>query len=253
MIECLIIEDEFAASSHLAALLKKVQPDIEVLAVIESIRDGILWFNGHPEPDLIFSDIQIADGLSFSIFETVRPRSPIIFTTAYDEYAIKAFKLNSIDYLLKPIDEESVSFSLKKFREQQLLTGIKITDLMQAVRLDKPNFRLSFLVRYQDRLIPVPTDDVMASFIENGIVYLLLNSGKQYPVDMNLDDLQQQLDPGLFFRANRQFIVSRKSIHDIAVHFNGRLLLNLIVNTPEAIYVSKERVSAFKRWFEAFR
>ncbi len=124
---------------------------------------------------------------------------------------------------------------------------------MQAVRLDKPNFRLSFLVRYQDRLIPVPTDDVMASFIENGIVYLLLNSGKQYPVDLNLDDLQQQLDPGLFFRANRQYIVSRKSIHDIAVHFNGRLLLNLKVNAPEAIYVSKERVSAFKRWFESFR
>jgi DNA-binding LytR/AlgR family response regulator len=252
MTKCLIIEDEFAASSHLAALLKKVQPDIEILAIVESIRDGILWFNSHPEPDLIFSDIQIADGLSFSIFDSVRPRSPIIFTTAYDEYAIKAFKLNSIDYLLKPIDEESISFSMKKFREQQLLTGTKITELMQAARLEKPNHRLSFLVRYQDRLLPVTTDEVMAGFIDNGIVYLLVNSGKQYPVDMNLDDLQQQLDPRLFFRANRQFIVSRKSIRDMAVHFNGRLLVNLKVNTPEAIYISKERVSAFKRWFEAF-
>jgi DNA-binding LytR/AlgR family response regulator len=252
MTKCLIIEDEFAASSHLAALLKKVQPDIEILAIVESIRDGILWFNSHPEPDLIFSDIQIADGLSFSIFDSVRPRSPIIFTTAYDEYAIKAFKLNSIDYLLKPIDEESISFSMKKFREQQLLTGTKITELMQAARLEKPNHRLSFLVRYQDRLLPVTTDELMAGFIDNGIVYLLVNSGKQYPVDMNLDDLQQQLDPRLFFRANRQFIVSRKSIRDMAVHFNGRLLVNLKVNTPEAIYISKERVSAFKRWFEAF-
>jgi two-component system LytT family response regulator len=117
MSKCLIIEDEFAASSHLAALLRKVQPDIEVLAIVESIKDGILWFKAHPEPDLIFSDIQIADGLSFSIFDIVRPRSPIIFTTAYDEYAIKAFKLNSIDYMLKPIDEESIRFSLKKFRE----------------------------------------------------------------------------------------------------------------------------------------
>ena len=253
MPKCLIIEDEFAASSHLAALLKKVQPDMEILAFVESIKDGILWFNGHPEPDLIFSDIQIADGLSFSIFDSVRPRSPIIFTTAYDEYAIKAFKLNSIDYLLKPIDEESISFSLKKFREQQLLTGTRITELMHAVRVDKPNYRLSFLVRYQDRLLPVSTDEVMASYIDNGVVYLLLHNGKHYPVDMNLDDLQQQLDPQQFFRANRQFIVSRKSIHDMAVHFNGRLLLNLKVKTPEAIFISKERVSAFKRWFEAFQ
>ena len=253
MPKCLIIEDEFAASSHLAALLKKVQPDMEILAFVESIKDGILWFNGHPEPVLIFSDIQIADGLSFSIFDSVRPRSPIIFTTAYDEYAIKAFKLNSIDYLLKPIDEESISFSLKKFREQQLLTGTRITELMHAVRVDKPNYRLSFLVRYQDRLLPVSTDEVMASYIDNGVVYLLLHNGKHYPVDMNLDDLQQQLDPQQFFRANRQFIVSRKSIQDMAVHFNGRLLLNLKVKTPEAIYISKERVSAFKRWFETFQ
>ena len=251
MTKCLIIEDEFAASSHLAALLKKVQPDIEILAILESIKDGMLWFNGHPEPDLIFSDIQIADGLSFSIFDSVRPRSPIIFTTAYDEYAIKAFKLNSIDYLLKPIDEESISFSLKKFRERQLLTGTKITELIQAVRFDKPNYRLSFLVRYQDRLLPVSTDEVMVIYIENSIVYLSLQNGKHYPVDMNLDDLQQQLDPIRFFRANRQYIISRKSIHEMAVHFNGRLLLNLKVNTPEPIYISKERVSAFKRWLEA--
>jgi DNA-binding LytR/AlgR family response regulator len=123
---------------------------------------------------------------------------------------------------------------------------------MQAVRMDKPNFRLSFLVRFQDRLIPVSADEVMAIYIDNGIVYLLLQNGKQYPVDMNLDDIQQQLDPIRFFRANRQFIVSRMSIHEMAVHFNGRLLLNLKVHTPEAIYISKERVSAFKRWFEAF-
>jgi DNA-binding LytR/AlgR family response regulator len=207
----------------------------------------------HPEPDLIFSDIQIADGLSFSIFEKVRPRSPIIFTTAYDEYAIKAFKLNSIDYLLKPIDEESILFSLKKFRDQQLLTGAKITELMQTVRLEKPTFRRSFLVRYQDRLLPVTTDEVSAGFIENGIVYLLLQNGKQYAVEMNLDDLQQQLDPEQFFRANRQFIVSRQAILDMALHFNGRLLINLKVPTPEAVFISKERVSAYKRWFETAR
>ncbi|MCX6265934.1 MAG: LytTR family transcriptional regulator DNA-binding domain-containing protein [Bacteroidetes bacterium] len=132
------------------------------------------------------------------------------------------------------------------------MTGTRIIDLMQAARLGKPNFRHSFLVRYQDRLLPVTTDEVMAGYIDNGIVYLLLPGGKQFPVDMNLDDLQQQLDPQQFFRANRQFIVSRKSIQDMAVHFNGRLLLNLKVNTTEAIYISKERVSAFKRWFEAF-
>jgi len=251
MTKCLIIEDEFAASSHLAALLRKVQPDIEILAIVESIKEGVLWFNRHPEPDLIFSDIQIADGLSFSIFDRVGPRSPIIFTTAYDEYAIKAFKLNSIDYLLKPIDEESIRFSLKKFRDQQLLTGTRIIELMHTVRLDQPEFRRSFLVRYQDRLLPVTTDEVMASFIDSGIVYLLLRSGKQYPVDMNLDDLQEQLDPGHFFRANRQFIVARKAIHDMTLHFNGRLLVNLKVKAPGEIFISKERVSAFKRWFEA--
>jgi DNA-binding LytR/AlgR family response regulator len=253
MSTCLIIEDEYAASSHLAALLKRLQPEIEILSIVESIKEGILWFNRHPEPDLIFSDIQIADGLSFSIFDNVRPRSPIIFTTAYDEYAIKAFKLNSIDYLLKPIDEESISFSLKKFNERQLLTGTRITELMQAVRFDKPNYRLSFLVRYQDRLLPVSTDEVMASYIENGIVYLLLQNGKIFPADMNLDELQQQLDPIQFFRANRQSIVSRASIREMVLHFNGRLLLNLKVNTPEPVFISKERVSAFKRWFETYQ
>lgn len=253
MTKCLIIEDEFAASSHLAGLLKKVQPDIEILAFVESIKEGILWFNRHPEPDLIFSDIQIADGLSFSIFDSVRPRSPIIFTTAYDEYAIKAFKLNSIDYLLKPIDEESISFSLKKFGEQQLMSATKVTEFMRNVRFDKPNYRLSFLVRHQDRLIPVSTDDVMACYIDNGIVYLSLQGGKHHIVDMNLDDVQQQLDPGKFFRANRQFIVSRKSIQEMAIHFNGRLLLILNIPAPEPVFISKERVSAFKRWFESIQ
>jgi DNA-binding LytR/AlgR family response regulator len=122
---------------------------------------------------------------------------------------------------------------------------------MQAARLEKPNFRHSFLVRYQDRLLPVTTEEVMASYIDNGIVYLLLQNGKRYIVDLNLDDLQQQLDPGHFFRANRQFIIARKAIHDMALHFNGRLLVNLKVKTPEEIFISKERVSAFKRWFEA--
>lgn len=251
MIKCLIIEDEPAAANHLTLLLQKVQPGIGILAVVESIQEGIQWFGRNPEPDLIFSDIQIADGLSFSIFDRVRPRSPIIFTTAYDEYAIKAFKLNSIDYLLKPIDEESLRFSLKKFGEQQLLTGSKITELMQAVRQVQPNYRQSFLVRYQDRLLPITADEVMVTFIDHGIVYLLLQNGKHYPVDLNLDELQQQLDPGKFFRANRQFIISRKAILDMAQHFNGRLQLNLKVTTPEVIYISKERVSAFKRWFEA--
>ena len=122
---------------------------------------------------------------------------------------------------------------------------------MQAARLEKPNFRHSFLVRYQDRLLPVTTEEVMASYIDNGIVYLLLQNGKRYIVDLNLDDLQQQLDPGHFFRANRQFIIARKAIQDMTLHFNGRLLVNLKVKTPEEIFISKERVSAFKRWFEA--
>lgn len=250
---CLIIEDEYAASSHLAALLKRVQPDIDILAVVESIRQGIDWFGRHPEPDLIFSDIQIADGLSFSIFDAVKPRTPIIFTTAYDEYAVKAFKLNSIDYLLKPIDEAAISFSLKKFAEQQLMSATKVTEFLKGVRFDKPVYRLGFLVRHQSRLIPVSVNEVMACHIDHGIVYLWLQGGKHYPVDMNMDDLQQQLDPSQFFRANRQFIVSRQSIHEMAHHFNGRLLLTLCINTPEQVFISKERVSSFRQWFESFQ
>lgn len=247
---CLIIEDEHAASEHLKTLLRRLKPELEVLATIGSISDGLMWFSCHADPDLIISDIQIADGLSFQLFSTVQPRSPVVFTTAYDQYAIRAFKLNSIDYLLKPIDEQALGYSLKKFEEQQLWNISRLNGLIESMKLTQPTYRKSFLVHYQGKLLPVVTSEVMAACIENGVVYLLLPGSKRFATDLNLDDLHQQLDPAQFYRVNRQFVVSRHAIREMAVHFNGRLLLQLNIPTPKAVMVSKERVTLFKQWIE---
>lgn len=245
-----IVEDEPAAVSQLKFLIQELAIPHRIVTVIESVEDGIKWFTSSPNPDLIFSDIQLADGISFEIYEQVHLNTPIIFTTAFDEYAIRAFKLNSVDYLLKPIDEDSLRFAIDKFQNQQLMQQERLNELIQKQVFIPKAYRKSFLVKFRDKLLPIKTEEFAYFFIDNGLVYGQLYDGRKLVIDFKLEDLEGQLDPAEFTRANRQYILSRESVVAMESHFNSRVNVKV---QPEAVFpiiISKEKVTPFKRWFE---
>ena len=247
----LIIEDETAAAVNLQAILREVAPNHDVLAVLESIEESVEYLSDEQQqrPDLIFMDIHLADGESFHIFDKVEVEQPIIFITAYDEYALRAFKVNSIDYILKPIKAEDLRHAIDKFT---LLSGMERNDYKSRVNTmiesSKRDSQRVFLVHYKDKIIPLSIDDVAFFYTFAERVTLTTLEGITYPVDKTLEALSGQLPTDRFFRANRQFIVSRNAVKDIAVWFGSRLSLNLTIETPERIIISKARVPEFKAW-----
>ena len=247
----LIIEDETAAVVNLKSILRSVMPDCNVIDVLESIEESVDFFNdkSQPTPDLVFMDIHLADGESFRIFDSVEIQAPIIFTTAYDEYALRAFKVNSIDYILKPIKAEDLRHAIDKFT---LLSGMERNDYKSRVNTmiesSKRDSQRVFLVHYKDKIIPLSIDDVAFFYTSNEKVSAHTYSGERYVIDRTLEVLQSLLPDDEFFRANRQFIVARKAVKDIAVWFGSRLSLNLSIETPEKIIISKARVPEFKQW-----
>lgn len=247
-----IIEDEPAATNQLKFLLQALEVEHHITAIIETVQEGIKWFTSNETPDLIFSDIQLADGISFEIYEQIQLQSPIIFTTAFDEYAIRAFKLNSVDYLLKPIDEDSLRFAIEKFQSQQLVKQETLNKLIEQQAFVSKAYRKSFLVRYRDKLLPIKTNEFAYFFIDNGLVFGQLHDGKKHIMDFKLEDLESQLDPVEFIRANRQFILSRESIVEIESHFNSRVNVKVQPAASLLIIISKEKVTLFKRWFEEY-
>jgi DNA-binding LytR/AlgR family response regulator len=246
----IIIEDEILAVNHLQSLLNEIG-GIQVIAVLDSITSAVEWFQANAQPDLIFMDIHLADGSAFKIFEYVNITSPIIFTTAYDEYAIKAFKVNSIDYLLKPITLSTLEKALDKLKR---LTGgsvlpAEIHQLIASLTKDK-TYKTHFLMPVKgSKLIPLLAKDIFCIFIEDGLVKAKTTDGKSYIFDYTLDELSGMLNPSDFFRANRQFIISRNAIKEVDFYFNNRLSVNLKVSVPEKILISKVRVSEFREWF----
>jgi two-component system response regulator LytT len=245
-----IIEDEVAASSQLKFLLNQINVDYEILAVIETVEDAIKWFTANESPDLIFSDIQLADGISFEIYEQVKINVPIVFITAFDEFAIRAFKLNSVDYILKPLDADSLSFAIEKFNKQQLVKQETLNELIKQHVFAQKSYRKSFLVRYRDKLLPIKTNEFAYFFIENGLVFGQLFDGRKLILDFKLEDLENQLDPQDFVRANRQYILSRESIVEIEPYINSRILIKTSPSSPYEAIISKEKVTSFKKWFE---
>ena len=246
-----IVEDETAAAVNLRSMLMAIDPSTEVVATLESVEEGVEFFTQPFDADVVFMDIHLADGESFRIFQSVDIKVPIIFTTAYDEYALQAFKVNSVDYLLKPFKEEDLRRALDKLDR---LTGAERAE--ERERRDKmvaeaqPSVE-TMLVRYKDKIIPVKMDDVAFFYTFAERVTLTTLDGITYPVDKTLEALSGQLPTDRFFRANRQFIVSRNAVKDIAVWFGSRLALNLVVDTPERIIISKARVSDFKQWLQS--
>ena len=247
----IIVEDETAAVVNLRSMLATVAGDVEVVAVLESVEEAVEFFSSAPNADMVFMDIHLADGDSFRIFQRVNIDIPIIFTTAYNEYALEAFKVNSIDYLLKPYKEEELRRALDKLQrltsteqKQQQKSREQMAAAVQGGSIQ------TMLVRYKDKIVPVAMEEVAFFYTYSERVTLTTLSGDSYPVDKSLEALQQQLSDSKFFRANRQFIVSRSAVKDIAVWFGNRLALNLVVETPERIIISKARVPEFKQWLQ---
>ncbi|GGD43761.1 DNA-binding response regulator [Emticicia aquatilis] len=245
-----IIEDEIAAANQLKFLLNQINTEYEIVAILESVQEAISWFSANGSPDLIFSDIQLADGISFEIYEQVKINAPIIFITAFDEYAIRAFKLNSVDYILKPLDIDSLSFAIEKFNNQQLVKQETLNELIKQQAFSQKSYRKSFLVRYRDKLLPIKSSEFAFFYIENGLVFGQLFDGRKHLLDFKLEDLENQLDPQEFIRANRQYLLSRNSILEIQPYINSRVLVKTNPTSPYEVIISKEKVTSFKKWFE---
>ena len=250
--KALIIEDEVMAAQALQKLLGEVSPETEVISVFESIEDTVEWLRENPMPDLMFMDIHLADGSSFAIFERVDITCPVIFTTAYDEYALKAFEVNSIDYLLKPISKEALERAMNKYHtlSETHINSEQIERILSQLA-GKNKHKNYFLLPERDKLVPLAAKDIAYAYIDAKAVKLVTFEHKNYYLTHTLDDLLAKLDPQLFFRANRQFVVSRMAIKDVSIWFGNKLSINLNVEVPEKIIVSKARVAEFKHWFSS--
>jgi DNA-binding LytR/AlgR family response regulator len=255
MTKILLIEDEYPAAERLSKMILALG-DTEIVASLDSIENSIEFLNSKPQIDLIFSDIQLSDGLSFKIFEQVIIQTPIIFTTSYDEYAIRAFKVKSIDYLLKPIKQDELIQAYNKYKELFGKTenqdyNTKIASLLQEISQQKPkNYQQRFLVKHQEQLIPITQEQIAYFYSANKMVCLISKEGKQFLVDYTLEELEDLLNPAYFFRLNRQFIASVESISKIHQYFHGKLKLELEPTSTEEVIVSREKSPIFQQWLE---
>jgi len=251
MIRALIVEDEMLAAENLVKILKNIG-NLDIIDVLDSVNETVEWFNNNSTPEILFLDIHLADGSAFEIFDKTEVNCPVIFTTAYDEYALKAFKVNSIDYLLKPLERNAVLKALEKHRRLTSPSSGSGTDIQNLLSWFKKqsSYRSNFLIPAKgDKFIPLNTDDVFCFYIDYGTVKAVTSEGKSYTMDKTLDELSEMIHPAMFFRANRQYIISRKAIKDIDLWFNNRLSVNLKVTVPEKILISKARIPEFKLWF----
>ncbi|WP_347218181.1 LytTR family DNA-binding domain-containing protein [Chryseobacterium sp.] len=247
----LIVEDERPNADRLKRLLLKLRPHIEILSVEDSITSTVNWLENNVVPDIIMMDIRLADGLSFEIFNKHEVKSAVIFTTAYDEYAVQAFKYNSIDYLLKPIEEEELDAALKRyetFMEAVPVVGSAIEGLLNYIQ--PKDYRKRFLIVHRDGYKTVLAEDILYFYTELGISKAMLNTGVVENIPQTLEELEKQLDPKFFFRANRQFIIHIDSVKQILNHFNGKLKLELRKQPEMEVIVSREKASIFKSWMD---
>jgi DNA-binding LytR/AlgR family response regulator len=247
----IIIEDEEFAARRLENMIRECDPGIEIVNKFASVNESVAWLKTNVQPDLIFLDIQLEDDLSFAIFEQVQVRSKIIFTTAFDEYAIKAFKLNSIDYLLKPINQEELCRAINKFRSwtaesAPAIDAVMLRDLLRP----QQSFRERFMVTVGDKLKTINVNDIAYFFSTAGITFVVMHSKNQYSLDFSLDNLKDMLNPGDFFRVNRQFLIGLKSIEKVVVYPKSRLKLFLNPPTDTELFVSIDKAPEFKQWLD---
>jgi len=243
----LIVEDETTAFEYLANIINKVDSDIEIAGNTDSVSQTITWLHTNPLPDLIFMDIHLSDGSAFSIFDEIEVETPIVFTTAYDEYAIEAFKVNSVDYLLKPIKPEDLSRALHKFSKWTRAEVVEyLTKISQLMPTQRYNDKI--LIPHKDKLIPVDISDISCFYTTDKVTTIFLKNGESYPYSKTLEQIFTTLNPSDFYRANKQFIIARNSVQKITVWFDSRLLVSIEIEVPERIYISKNKASDFKIW-----
>ncbi len=246
-----IIEDEPPAARRLQQLIGQFQPQAQILAILDSVSGAVQWLRTQPPPDLMLVDIQLADGVSFDIFREVQTEAPVIFTTAYDQYTLEAFKLNSVDYLLKPVETEALQRALEKFQRHwrpRPLTADVVADMVR--QLQTPAFKERFLVRSGNQIGYVRREDIAYFFADDGLVFAQLWEGRKHHIDYNLDQLSDLLPPRDFFRISRKVIVHIDSIEKIHAYFSGRLLLHLRPAADFKATVSRDRVNDFKFWLD---
>ena len=246
----IIIEDEKPAARLLQRKLEKLGYTIQ--ALLHSVEESINWFENNSHPDLIFLDIQLSDGLSFEIFDKIEIKSPIIFTTAYDEYALRAFKLNSIDYLLKPIDEDELETAISKFQNQFQTSSVANLDFDAIKRMlinpVQKEYKNRFSVKIGNQIKVITIDEVECFYSENKGTYLHTNDNRDYLLDCSLEQLETELNPDSFYRISRKFIIPLQSIKEIQVHTNSRLKIILPTYKEDEVIVAREKVSDFKNW-----
>lgn len=250
----IIVEDEPPAARALEKLLHDADPTIAVAAVVGSVAAAVAWFHTNPAPDLAFMDIQLGDGLSFAIFEQSRVACPVIFTTAYNDYAIRAFKLNSIDYLLKPVRPAELSHSLAKFKEfhtsyNALNPAVDLHGILKSIQLQTHTYKSRFLIAYRDQFLSIPVEEISYFLSEHKNTFLVTREQKKHAIDSTLENIEMELDPRTFFRVNRQFLVSYPAIAAVHSFFNGKLKA-YVRGSNEEIIISRERAAGFKDWLD---
>lgn len=250
--QVIIIEDEKPAARRLSRMLKEL--DLEVVTMLHSVAEAVSWFKNNTHPELIFLDIQLSDGLSFEIFENVDIKSAIIFTTAYDEYALKAFKLNSVDYLMKPIDDEELNEALQKYRTNKVNTSPSMINAEEIHKMFQKSFlkdyKKRFTIQLGQHLKIIDVDDICCFYSENKGTYLHTTGNRSYLLDQSLEKLENELDPEKFFKISRKFIVNLHAINDIVSYSNLRLEVKMDCFNKMPLIVSREKVRQFRDWLE---
>lgn len=249
----LIVEDEPLAAAQLAANIAVLKPGAQILAVCDTVRSAVNWLQNNPAPDLSFFDIQLGDGLSFEIFEQVEFKQPVIFITAFNQYAIQAFKVNSIDYLLKPIDKTELERALTKFEnltqpKNSGITPLALEDIISSLKIK--TYKERFLVKVGTHIRVAETRGILYFYSFQKGTYIKLNDGKDYLLDQTLEQIELQVDPSVFFRINRKYLVSLKSITDVISYSNSRLKLKILYPIDDDFLVAREKVNQFKSWLE---
>ncbi len=250
-----IIEDEIHNRRMLEGMIKNLRPEWKIVAGLESVKSSVKWFSTNKHPDLIFMDIQLTDGVSFSIFDQVDIQCMVVFTTAYDEYAIQAFKVTSIDYMLKPIKEDELEFAISRFEQYYKIIHDheekpNYSEILTAIKKGEKKYRQRFLVSGATALSKIVTDDIAYIYSENKLTTAVCFDGKEHIIEHSLDKLEEELDPAKFYRANRQYILNIDSVNKIESYFGGKLIVKLIAPFKLTITISRLKATNFKYWID---
>jgi len=256
MIKVVIIEDELPAQRLLKETLEEINFETNVIGCLNSIKSAVEWFQKNPHPDIVLLDIQLSDGLSFEIFKQAKVESAIIFTTAYDEYAIQAFKVNSIDYLLKPVEKDKLKTAFEKYHNynkqfiQKQNSNIDFSELASLIKGEKTEYRKRFLIQSNESFFHLPVEDIALFYSMQGITFAVTFEKREYPVNFSLENLKDHLQPDNFFKINRQFIVNIDAIKRVHSYFNGKLKIEMQPSHSQDIIIGKDKTASFKRWLD---